>query len=219
MILIIYCHPSKHSRHCSKILKHVTETLEEAQQTYHVLDLYRQDFNGHLTAAEYERMVSGERVTDPDVKEAQGKISAASALIFIYPTWWYGMPGRLKGFVDRVFTTGFAYRFRKTHHWQEFAAWLLSFIPGIRYFLQPYSALGLLKKKKTLIFRTFGGPKFGKRIFGNTTAELEEGVLRFCGITDITVHEYFNVNNKERRSQEAEDKYMAKVEKLCRDLS
>ena len=30
-------------------------------------------------------------------------------LIFVYPTWWYGLPAILKGWIDRVFLPGIAF--------------------------------------------------------------------------------------------------------------
>ncbi len=32
------------------------------------------------------------------------------ALIFVYPTWWYGLPAMLKGWLDRVLVPGVAFR-------------------------------------------------------------------------------------------------------------
>ncbi|WP_262497627.1 NAD(P)H-dependent oxidoreductase [Pedobacter africanus] len=30
---------------------------------------------------------------------------------FIYPIWWTGMPAIMKGYIDRVMSYGFAYRY------------------------------------------------------------------------------------------------------------
>lgn len=45
----------------------------------------------------------------PEVREQQELLLAADALVLMFPLWWSGMPARLKGWVDRVFTQGFAY--------------------------------------------------------------------------------------------------------------
>jgi NAD(P)H dehydrogenase (quinone) len=45
----------------------------------------------------------------PEVSEEQAKIAAAELLIVQFPLWWYGMPAILKGWFDRVLTSGFAY--------------------------------------------------------------------------------------------------------------
>lgn len=44
-----------------------------------------------------------------DIRKAQELIHWAAHLVFIYPTWWGTMPALLKGFIDRVFISGFAF--------------------------------------------------------------------------------------------------------------
>lgn len=217
MTLIIFCHPSKNS-HCAKILAATEHILKERKMHYEVLDLYRMEFDGYFSDIEYQRMIRRERATEPDVKKIQEKITAAKNLIFIYPTWWYNMPARLKGFVDRVFASGYAYRFFRVPKILMLGAAILSYIPGIRYLMQPFAVTPLLKGKHAYIFRAYGGPAAGKRIFGNTPTVLENVVLRFCGITNITIHELFNTDKKETYTQEYEDGYLRKVEKICRRM-
>lgn len=43
----------------------------------------------------------------------QAKIQAADEMVFIFPIWWVNMPAILKNFFDTVFTSGFAYRYKK----------------------------------------------------------------------------------------------------------
>jgi NAD(P)H dehydrogenase (quinone) len=44
-----------------------------------------------------------------DVREQQQKVADAQALVFIAPVWFVGFPAILKGWIERVFTLGFAY--------------------------------------------------------------------------------------------------------------
>ncbi len=44
-----------------------------------------------------------------DVRAEQAKVAAADVVLFHFPVWWFGMPAILKGWVDRVFSRGFAY--------------------------------------------------------------------------------------------------------------
>lgn len=212
MTLIIYCHPSKTS-HNYKILQEVIKKLERRKQAYEVLDLYDMKFDASFKEVEYERMRNRDRTLEKDVVAIQKKISEARILVFIYPTWWYNMPARLKGFFDRVFTNGFAYKFFKANKFLIFGANILSFIPGIRYLMQTISVTPLLKGKRAYIFRTYGGPKLGRRIFGNTQTVLENVILRFCGITDIIIHELYNIDKSEFTIQK-EEKYLQKIEQM-----
>lgn len=49
---------------------------------------------------------------EPDLVGAQAAITWAEHLVFVYPLWWGAMPALLKGFIDRVFLPGFAFKFR-----------------------------------------------------------------------------------------------------------
>jgi NAD(P)H dehydrogenase (quinone) len=44
-----------------------------------------------------------------EVVQEQAKLTAAELLVIQFPLWWYGPPAILKGWFDRVLTSGFAY--------------------------------------------------------------------------------------------------------------
>jgi putative NADPH-quinone reductase/1,4-dihydroxy-2-naphthoate octaprenyltransferase len=46
---------------------------------------------------------------EPDIRKAQELILWAGHIVFIYPTWWGTMPALMKGFLDRVLISGFAF--------------------------------------------------------------------------------------------------------------
>lgn len=50
---------------------------------------------------------------EPDLIKAQADIKWAEHLIFVFPTWWVGLPALMKGFLDRVFLPGFAFKYHK----------------------------------------------------------------------------------------------------------
>lgn len=50
---------------------------------------------------------------EPDLEAAQADIAWARHLVWVYPIWWGGLPALLKGFLDRVFLPGFAFKYRK----------------------------------------------------------------------------------------------------------
>ena len=45
----------------------------------------------------------------PDLEKEIRRLEACDLLVFSYPLWWFGMPGILKGWVDRVFASGRIY--------------------------------------------------------------------------------------------------------------
>jgi putative NADPH-quinone reductase len=61
-------------------------------------------------------LYSGYRGTEQlekDIITAQELIKWADHLVIIYPNWWGTYPALFKGFIDKVFWPGFAFRFRE----------------------------------------------------------------------------------------------------------
>lgn len=56
---------------------------------------------------------------EPDLLAAWEKITWAEHLVFVYPVWWGSVPAILKGFLDRVFLPGFAFRKRENSLWWD----------------------------------------------------------------------------------------------------
>jgi len=52
-----------------------------------------------------------EQPLEPDLLAAQETIRAATHVVWVAPMWWGGLPGLLKGFLDRTFIRGFSHRF------------------------------------------------------------------------------------------------------------
>lgn len=44
-----------------------------------------------------------------DIPGEQARIDRADALVLVYPVYWWSFPGQLKGWIDRVFSNGWAY--------------------------------------------------------------------------------------------------------------
>ncbi|MET3496403.1 NAD(P)H-dependent oxidoreductase [Variovorax boronicumulans] len=44
-----------------------------------------------------------------DIAREQERIDRADALVLVYPVYWWSFPGQLKGWIDRVFSNGWAY--------------------------------------------------------------------------------------------------------------
>lgn len=60
---------------------------------------------------------------EPGIKEVQEAITWAQHLVFVYPIWWGGMPALLKGFFDRAFLPGFAFKYREnSQFWDKLLA-------------------------------------------------------------------------------------------------
>lgn len=58
-------------------------------------------------------------VLEEDILRAQQLILWADHTIMAYPTWWGSMPALTKGFIDRVFLPGFAFKHHKGKNFPE----------------------------------------------------------------------------------------------------
>jgi NAD(P)H dehydrogenase (quinone) len=165
--LIIYSHPNVEG-HCSRILKNVEKELKEKKEKYEVLDLYKIKFDPVLH--EKELYSSGKKHQSEDIKLIHSKIHEADKLIFIYPIWWNNYPAILRGFIDRVFVSGFAFRYEKK---------LGNMVP-----------VGLIKGKKATIFTTSGGSGLIFKYIQGSRGDkvLKNDTLKFCGIKTKSFH-------------------------------
>jgi NAD(P)H dehydrogenase (quinone) len=108
---IVYAHPAERS-FTRDVLDAFVGGLDGAGHTHTLSDLYAMGFRPELTAAEYERE-SGRRPAAPvpdDVAAEHARLEAAGVWVFVYPVWWADCPAMLKGWFDRVWTVGFAYK-------------------------------------------------------------------------------------------------------------
>jgi len=67
----------------------------------------------HLPALDFEATPAGRPPElEDDLVEARAAILRAQHLVLVYPTWFGGMPARLKGFFERAFGNDFAFKFK-----------------------------------------------------------------------------------------------------------
>ncbi len=183
--LIVYCHPNPNSFNHA-ILQAVREQLQEMGHSFSVRDLYAQNFNPVLTGAEIAD--SRKEGIPADVRAEQDAIRAADRVLFIYPLWWSGMPAMLKGYFDRVFGEGFAFR-----------------ISGLE-------MEGLLQPRKVLLFTTTGAPEevfASTGMFTSMKQTIDEAIFLFCGM-EVVGHRYLTsvpfLGEEDRRRMLAEVK-------------
>ncbi|WP_432662170.1 NAD(P)H-dependent oxidoreductase [Wukongibacter baidiensis] len=164
--LIVYTHPNPNSFN-----KAIVDTIEGASNSKghetKICDLYAEDFYPVLKPSDIEAFQSGN--IPEDIKAQQDKIKWAEVITFVYPIWWAGMPAMLKGYIDKVFSYGFAYQYTEE------------------------GPMGLLKGKKVMVFNTTGTPNEVYSEMGMHAA-IEQitdmGIFKFCNIEMIS-HTFF----------------------------
>ena len=108
-VLAVFCHP-KHDSFSGAVLDQFVAGAESVGHTVEVADLYREGFNPVMSQRDLEQF---DGVPMPaDVLAEQARVENADALCLIYPTWWYGMPAMMKGWLDRVWSAGWAYEWK-----------------------------------------------------------------------------------------------------------
>ena len=106
--LVVYCHPRPDSFNAA-IRDLVLERLEASVAEVRLLDLYAEGFNpvmGHDELGTHFDETRNRAALEAHVDH----LTWCDTLIFVYPTWWYGLPAMLKGWLDRAFLPGVAFR-------------------------------------------------------------------------------------------------------------
>lgn len=160
-ILIIDCHPNKDSfnRHLADAYRKGAKAAGAEIQDIVIRDL---KFNPNL---EYGYVKRTE--LEPDLLAAWDKILWAEHLVWVHPVWWGGMPAISKGFIDRLFLPGFAFKYRENSVWWD----------------------KLLIGKTAHIISTLHQPGWYYRLVyaRPSVNQLKDSTLEFCGIKPVKV--------------------------------
>ena len=160
-ILIINGHPNKNSFNTALANAYKTgaSTHEVTIQEIHIAAL---NFNPNLEFGYTKRME-----LEPDLIDAWEKIKWADHLVWVHPVWWGSMPAKLKGFIDRVFLPGFAFKYRENSVWWD----------------------KLLTGKTAHIITTLDQPGwYYALVYGKPSInQLRKSTLQFCGVKPVKV--------------------------------
>lgn len=160
-ILILNGHPNPDSL-CAALAGAYKKGALEAGATVEEIEIGKLNFNPNLAYGYTKRME-----LEPDLLEAWEKIQRAGHLVWVHPVWWGGIPAVMKGFIDRLFLPGMAFKYRENSpFWDK-----------------------LLKGKSARIIATMDTPWWYYRfIFGRPSInQMKNTVLGFCGISPVKV--------------------------------
>lgn len=188
-VLIINGHPDSQSFNWA-LADAYKKGAESAGAHVEFLNLGELQFDPNLRFGYRERME-----LEPDLLMAQEKIKAADHLVWVFPTWWAAIPAILKGFIDRIFLPGFAFKYH----------------PGK---LLPEQ---LLKRKSARLITTIDAPTWYYRfVYGQPGVNmLKRATLGFSGVRPIRTTIFGPVKSS---TPEIRTKWLAAVEKLGRAL-
>ncbi len=113
---------------------------------------------------------------EPDLKRAAQSIQDCDHLLLGFPMWWGGQPASLKGFFDRVFLPGFAFKYHENDPmWDR-----------------------LLTGRSAQVFVTSDTPKFflklsyGAPVFN----QIKKQVLGFSGFKPVKLNYFAPIRKK-----------------------
>lgn len=188
-ILIINGHPNRDSFNvglAEAYKKGAVHSGAEIQEIT-IADL---EFNPNLQFGYQKRME-----LEPDLIKAWEIIQWADHLVWVHPVWWGGLPAITKGFIDRLFLPGLAFKYRENSVWWD------KFLTG----------------KTAHIITTLDQPSWYYRIFYGRPSinQLKKSTLEFCGVKPVKVT-YIGVikNSKEEQRQKWIKKVYSLGEKL-----
>lgn len=165
-ILIINGHPNKDSFNFALADAYLrgVQTTDAKVSVVTIADL---DFDPNLRFGYQKRME-----LEPDLQKAWELIQQADHLVWVHPVWWGGLPAITKGFLDRLFLPGMAFRYRKDSVWWD----------------------KLLNGKTARIITTLDQPGFYYwLVYGKPSVnQLKKAVLEFCGVKPVKVS-YFGI--------------------------
>src|SRR5438445_11106918 len=116
-ILVVFAHPTRNS-FSGSILSAVSEELTAAGHNVDLLDLNAENFNPVLQSEEWRAY---EQPDGSAIQAYVDQLQRSSGMIWIFPTWNYGLPAILKGYVDRVWKPNVAFRIdnRRNVHFDQ----------------------------------------------------------------------------------------------------
>lgn len=160
-ILVILGHPDPHSFNHA-IAQTVVRTLESCGHDVIFHDLHAEQFDPYLPTVE----IPENGPIDPVIQTHCAELADADGIIIVHPNWWGQPPALLKGWVDRVFRPGVAYRFEDGDGGEG--------VP-----------VGLLKAQAALVFNTSNtSSERETNIFGDPLERIwRDCIFDLCGVT------------------------------------
>ncbi len=188
-ILIINGHPNAES-FCSALVEAYKKGALGSGTEVREIIVSKLDFNPNLQFGYSKRMN-----LEPDLTASWEKIKWADHLVWIHPVWWGGLPAITKGFIDRLFLPGFAFRYRENSVWWD----------------------KLLTGKTAHIITTLDQPSlYYWLVFGKPSVnQLKKTVLEFCGISPVKVTYVQPIRNSKI---EFRNEWLAKIEDMGKNL-
>lgn len=105
LVVVSHSDPDSLTHH---VVRSVTDAIRTAGDAVETADLAAENFDPRFADGDLD-LFRGKGNTPADVRAEQDRIDRADHLVLVFPMYWWSMPALLKGWIDRVFVSGWAY--------------------------------------------------------------------------------------------------------------
>jgi putative NADPH-quinone reductase len=196
-LLVVFCHPDPDS-YGAAIFRTACQALREAGHELRIIDLYAERFDPVFRLEEKRSYLTDTAQNIAGVALHVEALQWAEGWVAIYPTWFYGLPAMLKGWLDRVWLPGVTF---------QVATAKKRTIRG---------ELGNIRRFVGIT--TSGSPWWWLRVIGDPGRSLLMKGLRplyarGCRMTWLQLHDMNHVTQADREA------FLAKVDRTLRTLT
>ncbi len=188
--LIVTAHPVENSLSHS-LAARIAARLREQGTQVEIADLHAEAFTSAMLRPDLALYHGDASAPPADIQREQQRVERADMLVFIFPVYWWSVPGLLKGWFDRVLTLNWAYKVAEDGR-----------------------TVGNLRKVPVRLIATAGSDVAGFDKHGYSTAirtQLVEGVFGFCGLKDVTLDILYQADTA---SSEQVDDFLKSLERV-----
>lgn len=164
--LIVTAHPVENSLSHSLAARIAAKLREQGTQV-EIADLHAEGFSPAMVRPDLALYHGDAGALPDDILREQQRVDRADMLVFVFPVYWWSVPGLLKGWFDRVLTLNWAYKVAEDGR-----------------------VVGSLRDVPVRLIATAGSDIDGFEKHGYNTAlhtQLVEGVFGFCGLKNVTL--------------------------------
>ena len=162
--LIVTAHPVENSL-SHTLAARIAARLREQGTQVEIADLHAEAFTPSMQPPDLALYHGDASALPADILREQQRVERADMLVFVFPVYWWSVPGLLKGWFDRVLTLNWAYKVAEDG-----------------------KIVGNLRDVPVRLIATGGSDLKGFDKHGYSTAiqtQLIEGVFGFCGLKNV----------------------------------
>ena len=159
-ILVCIAHPTPGETWCRKLASEYIDGAIAAGAEVKIIDLSDLKFERDLDTRNNLKKIPQE-----DLLHAQKLFEWSEHIAWFFPTWWANIPSLLSSFIERIFLTGWAYKYEKGQ-----------VLP-----------IGLLKGRSSRVITTMDSPNYWYFLWQRSAihGSFINGTLRFVGLSKI----------------------------------